>query len=258
MYVWYDALANYVTALDILDENGKYLTYWTECPRRIHVIGKGINRFHTLYWPAMLMSAGMPVPTEVFVHGYLTINSQKISKSLGNVIDPMHQVEHYGTDPVRYYLLRALSPFEDGDYSESRFEELYNADLANNLGNLARRIETIGAKAGFVPDPTTTPDAPAGYHEAMADWRFNDAVASIWSVATTLNQEIETVKPWELQKNGRDEELGEFLERMIVELRRIAHWLEPFMPETASRIQWMFRENEPIERSEPLFPRLVT
>lgn len=256
MYVWYDALANYVTALDLSEGSERLRTYWTECDTRIHCIGKGINRFHTVYWPAMLMSAGLPSPTEVFVHGYLTMNGQKISKSLGNVIDPLLQVEQFGVDPVRYYLLRAISPFEDGDYSESRFREVYNADLANNLGNLARRVETIGAKAKHVPKPMPAPDAPEGYHEAMRDFRFNDAIAVLWGLATELNQRIEQIKPWVLQKEGDTVAVAEFLDEMIDGLRVIGHWLEPFMPETAGRLGAMFEADRMIASTDALFPRL--
>ena len=256
MYVWYDALANYLTALDFSEGSEHLSRYWLECDKRIHCIGKGINRFHTIYWPAMLMSAELPPPTEVFVHGYLTINGQKISKSLGNVIDPMHQVEQFGADPVRYFLLRAISPFEDGDYSESRFKEIYNADLANNLGNLARRVETIGAKAGHVTAELEVPEAPQGYHEAMGDYRFHDAASTLWRIATDLNQRIEEVKPWVLQKAEKDAELAEFLDEMIVGLRMIGHWLLPFMPDTSRRLLDMFEPGQRIERGEPLFPRL--
>ncbi|MCH7910579.1 MAG: class I tRNA ligase family protein, partial [Candidatus Hydrogenedentes bacterium] len=256
MYVWYDALANYITALDLRDDSELFQKYWLNCAKRIHVIGKGINRFHTIYWPAMLESAGIPSPDVVFVHGYLTINGEKISKSLGNVIDPMEQVKRFGVDPVRYYLLRALSPFEDGDYSESRFREVYNADLANNLGNLARRVETLGAKAGHVPKREETPEAPEGFHEAMEKFRFDMALGVLWSTATALNQRIEEVKPWKLQKQAKTDEVGEFLDEMISGLRRIAHWLTPFMPDTAERLAGMFRADVPIERSDPLFPRL--
>jgi methionyl-tRNA synthetase len=256
MYVWYDALANYISALDLDEDSENFRKYWLECPRRIHVIGKGINRFHTVYWPAMLLSANLPLPTEVFVHGYLTINGQKISKSLGNVIDPITQVNQFGADPVRYYLLRAISPTEDGDYSETRFVDVFNADLANNLGNLARRIETIGGKAGFVPEDSPLDPAPAGYHEAMADWRFNEAIAALWRVCADLNQRIEEIKPWELQKAGNTAELDTFLREMVAELRKIGHWLAPFMPGTAERIARLFAPGRAIERGEPLFPRL--
>jgi methionyl-tRNA synthetase len=225
-------------------------------PTRIHCIGKGINRFHTVYWPAMLMSAGLPLPTTVFIHGYLTMNGQKISKTLGNVIDPMSQVERFGSDAVRYFLLRGISPTEDGDYSEARFKELYNADLANNLGNLARRIETIGAKAGHTPQAGPTPAAPAGYHEAMEEFRFQDAAATLWNLATDLNQRIESVKPWELQKHGRQAELKTFLDEMIGALAVIARWAAPFIPRAVKRLDAMFAPGTPIERTDPLFPRL--
>ena len=256
MYVWYDALANYVTALDLRDDSDRLRKYWLECDKRIHCIGKGINRFHTVYWPAMLMSAGLPTPTEVFIHGYLTINGQKISKSLGNVVDPLVQVERFGADAVRYFLLRAISPFEDGDYSESRFRDVFNADLANNLGNLARRIETIGAKAGHVPKAAAHVDAPEGYHKAMEEYRFHDAIASLWAVATDLNQRIEEVKPWVLQKEDRTEELSRFLDETIAGLATIGHWLSPFMPNTAERLRAMFEPGKVIDRGDPLFPRL--
>ena len=218
MYVWYDALANYITALGLEEGSEKFKKYWLDAPRRIHMIGKGINRFHSVYWPAMLMSADIPVPTEVFVHGYLTINGQKISKSLGNVIDPVVQVEQYGCDAVRYYLLRAVSPFDDGDYGEDRFQEVFNADLANNLGNLARRVETIGAKAGHVPKDLPIEEAPDGFHAAMDDFRFNTAIATVWALASDMNQRIEEVKPWELAKREEHDALATFLDEMIAGL----------------------------------------
>jgi len=255
MYVWYDALANYITALDLRDDSETLARYWLHGDQRIHCIGKGINRFHTVYWPAMLISAGLPAPTEVFIHGYLTINGQKISKSLGNVIDPMTQVEQFTSDAVRYFLLRGVSPTEDGDYGEERFRELYNADLANNLGNLARRIETIGAKANHVTKDAPT-DAPKGYHEAMESYRFQDGALALLNLATDLNQRIETVKPWELQKQDRSDELSDFLDEMIASLRTIGRWVEPFMPETSARLAAMFNPGATIERGEPLFPRL--
>jgi methionyl-tRNA synthetase len=256
MYVWYDALANYITALGSADNSETFQKYWLNCRNKTHVIGKGVNRFHSIYWPAILMSAGLPTPETVFVHGYITINGQKISKSLGNVIDPVVQVEQYGTDAVRYYLLRAVSPYEDGDFSESRFREVFNADLANNLGNLARRIETLAVKAGYAAPPVETPAAPAGYIEAMDEFRFNDALASLWTLANGMNGRIEEVKPWELQKQGRTEELTAFLHEMVRGIRCLGHWLQPFMPGTAEKLEKTFKEG-PVERGEPLFPRLA-
>ena len=255
MYVWYDALANYITALDYADEGERLRKYWIECNKRIHVIGKGINRFHTLYWPAMLLSAGLPIPHEVFVHGYLTVNGQKISKSLGNVVDPLAQAEKYGVDPFRYYLLRAMSPFEDSDYSEDRLVALYNTDLANNFGNLVRRVETVAETAGYIINASEVPEAPSGFHDAMKDFRFHDALIALWSVANTLNQRIDRAKPWEMQKQGKDQQLREFLDETVRGLRIIIYWLEPFMPATSKKLCESFGGGKLLKRNAPLFPR---
>ena len=258
MYVWYDALANYITALDYADEGERLRKYWIECNKRIHVIGKGINRFHTLYWPAMLLSAGLPIPHEVFVHGYLTVNGQKISKSLGNVVDPLAQAEKYDVDPFRYYLLRGMSPFEDSDYSEERLIALYNTDLANNFGNLVRRVETVAETAGYVIQASEIPEAPSGFHDAMKDFRFHDALSTLWSVMTVLNQRIDRAKPWEMQKQGKDQQLREFLDETVRGLRTIIYWLEPFMPATAQKLCETLQAGKPLTRSSPLFPRLTS
>jgi methionyl-tRNA synthetase len=198
----------------------------------------------------------LPTPETVFVHGFLTINGQKISKSLGNVIDPAVQVERYGADAVRYYLLRAVSPFEDGDFAEERFRDVYNADLANNLGNLVRRIETLGEKAGYAPTTAGLRPAPPSYQEAMQGFRFNDALASLWLVCDELNGRIESVKPWQLQKADKQGELHAFLDEMVSSLRCIAQWLAPFMPETARKLSEAFR-GQALKKSDPLFPRLI-
>ena len=137
MYVWFDALANYLTALDFGGDEKKFKKYW---PADIHVVGKGIIRFHAVYWVAMLLSAGLKLPKKLFVHGYITIEGQKMSKSLGNVIDPNELAKKYGTDPVRYYLLRYIHPVQDSDFSIKKFEDAYTADLANGLGNLVSRV----------------------------------------------------------------------------------------------------------------------
>jgi methionyl-tRNA synthetase len=256
MYVWFDALTNYITALNYADEGERLQTYWHGSSKRIHVIGKGINRFHTLYWPAMLLSVGLPLPDVVFVHGYFTINGQKISKSLGNVIDPLAQVEKFGVDPLRYYLLRGVSPFEDSDYTEERVREVYNTDLANNLGNLVRRVETIGERAGYGLPAGDTPEVPLGFHEALENFRFHDALTTLWSVATSLNQRIDQAKPWELLTQEKTSELHTFLDEIVPDLRRIAYWLEPFLPDTSSKLREMFEAGKRLRRGEPLFPRL--
>jgi methionyl-tRNA synthetase len=166
-------------------------------------------------------------------------------------------VQKYGTDAVRYYLLRGVSPFEDGDYSEKRVRELYNADLANNLGNLVRRIETLGEKAGYVlQSEHTGPEAPEGFHEAFQEFRFHDAITALWGVATSLNQYIDQTKPWELQKQGKHQEIQDFLNDAVSQVRRFSYWLEPFLPETSHKIQTRFTGGKPLTQGEPLFPRL--
>ena len=142
MYVWFDALTTYLTALGYPDGN-LYKKYWIDHPNRFHVIGKGIIRFHAVYWPAMLESAGIPLPTDEFVHGYITVEGQKISKSLGNVVDPFDLQSRFGTDPLRYYLLREIPAWGDGDFSQKRFVDLYNGELANGLGNLVARVARL-------------------------------------------------------------------------------------------------------------------
>jgi methionyl-tRNA synthetase len=256
MYVWYDALTNYITALDYAGDRERLRKYWTEASKRSHVIGKGINRFHTLYWPAMLLSAGLPIPHEVFVHGYLTVNGQKISKSLGNVLDPLAQAGKYGADPFRYYLLRAMSPFEDSDYSEERLIALYNTDLANNFGNLVRRVETVAETASYIINAGEIPEAPSGFHDAMKDFRFHDALSTLWSVMTVLNQRIDRARPWEMQKQGKGTQLREFLDETVRKLRTIAYWLEPFMPATSKKLCESFGEGRSLKRNVPLFPRV--
>jgi methionyl-tRNA synthetase len=154
MYVWVDALANYITALGYGNDNDLYQRYWLDSPHRVHCIGKNILRFHAVYWPAMLLSAGEPLPTVVFVHGFLTIGGDKISKSLGNSIDPVVLASRYGVDAVRYWLLREVPPTLDADYTDDKLERRYNADLANDLGNLLNRtVSMVGRyRNGLVPE----------------------------------------------------------------------------------------------------------
>jgi methionyl-tRNA synthetase len=143
IYVWYDALSNYITAIEYAEESEKFKKFW---PADLHVIGKDILRFHAAIWPGMLLSAGLPLPKSIFVHGFITVEGEKMSKTLGNIIDPAELSQKYGSDAVRYYLLREISTYEDGDYSKKKFEERYNADLANGIGNLVSRVATLGER----------------------------------------------------------------------------------------------------------------
>lgn len=258
MYVWYDALGNYITALDYANEGPLYQRYWAHNPNRVHVIGKGIIRFHAIYWPAMLLSAGVPVPTTIFVHGYVTIGGGKISKSLGNVVDPVELAARYGTAAVRYYLLREVPPAEDGDFTLERFIRAYNGDLADQLGNLLNRVVSMVGRyyGGAVPPPASRDDVdrrlinvaaslPDRVDAAMARFSPAEALAAIWELVGAANKYVGEVEPWVLAKARKtggaagaaaEARLATGLYNLAEALRLIAHYLIPFLPETAAGI----------------------
>jgi methionyl-tRNA synthetase len=255
MYVWFDALGNYITALDYAHEGELYKRYWLNSPDRVHVIGKGIIRFHAVYWPAMLLSAGVPLPTHVFVHGYLTIGGQKISKSLGNVIDPVALAAEYGTDPLRYFLLRHIRPTADGDFTTEALERAHNADLADQLGNLVSRVVSMIARyyEGVVPVAAGEEDepvralrelaaeTPARAHAAMEDFAPNEALNAIWNLVGEANRAIVAVEPWTLAKQRSEdaraeERLATVLHHLAETIRIVANLLVPFVPSSARAI----------------------
>lgn len=245
IYVWFDALANYITALGYGEDDKKFEDFW---PADVHLVGKGIIKFHAIYWPAMLISAGLSVPKSLFVHGYLTIDGQKISKSLGNTIDPLELVKKYGLDPVRYFLLKE-NPFKDSDFTYERFEEKYNSDLANDLGNLVQRSLAMVNKYQIKPEVISP--AEIYLDDEVADFRFDLALEAIWSQVRGLNVLIDQEKPWVLAKED-PERLQEVLNGVLEELWGIAEALVPFLPETAAKLQGQLEMLKP----EPLFPRL--
>jgi methionyl-tRNA synthetase len=259
IYVWYDALANYITALGYAEDAPLFRAMWQENPNRLHVIGKGIIRFHALYWPAMLMSAGLPIPRTIFVHGYITFGGEKMSKSLGNVIDPFDVVEKYGTDAVRYYLLREIPAYEDGDFTYSKLEARYNADLANNLGNLLNRaVSMVDRYRGGVLRRETNKSQKSlksvalevyrEYNEAMQRYEFHNAVASVWRLIHAANLYIQESKPWDLFKEpARQPELDQVLYESCESLRITALLLHPILPATAAKIWQQLGIADPIE-----------
>ncbi|HUV42783.1 MAG TPA: methionine--tRNA ligase [Patescibacteria group bacterium] len=248
IYVWFDALANYITALDWQNKGKLYQKYW---PADLHVIGKGIIRFHAIYWPAMLKSASLLPPKAEFVHGYITVEGEKISKSIGNVIDPFDLVKKFGTDPIRYYLLREIPVYGDGDFSIQRFKEVYNADLANGLGNLAARVAKLCEKSGFEFKKTNQKLYPE-IQKALVKFQLDQALNFIWQEKiTACDKFIDQKKPWEV--SGK--KLKPVLDKLVKEIREISYNLEPFLPETAEKIEKQF-QGPKIKAEKPLFPRI--
>ncbi|NTW90207.1 MAG: methionine--tRNA ligase [Candidatus Moranbacteria bacterium] len=237
MYVWVDALSNYITALDYSGNGADYDTYWAGDGERVHVIGKGILRFHAIYWPAMLLSAKLPLPTEIYTHEYLTIDGQKMSKSLGNVLYPAELVERFGKDGARYLLLTALPYSKDGDLSWAKMTEKYNADLANGLGNLVSRVmrlsEGLDDDMKKIAEIPTYPDDVA---KLIDSYRFTEALEKIWETVREANRFIEEEKPWELAKNER-ERFVVVINDLLGRLSFLSVALVPFMPDTAAKIR---------------------
>jgi len=251
MYVWFDALNVYQSGVGFGWDEEKYNTWW---PADLHCIGKGILRFHAIYWPAILKSAGLKLPKKIFVHGYLTIEGQKISKSLGNVINPGKVVNKYGTDALRYFLLKTIHPHKDGDFNWQLFNEVYNADLANGVGNLVQRIAKLAERADLrnFRKVTVGTAIRIAVEVAIGLFEFHRALNIIWEEITKLDQYINQTKPWE--KSGK--ELEELLQKPIREILGIACLLQPFLPQTAEKIETIFTSPKIKAPSKPLFPRI--
>lgn len=247
IYVWFDALNIYQSGVGFATNEREYEKWW---PADLHVIGKGIIRFHAVYWPAILLSAGLKLPKKLFVHEYFTVNGQKMSKTLGNVIDPVEIVSKYGTDALRYYCLAKISPFQDGDFSEEKFVESYNADLANGLGNLVARVARLGEKHQLTISENTDKLFP-DVQKSLDEFKFNDALATIWKQITVADQQINQTKPWELEADKAKEVLSDLSKQIVT----IAFNLKPFLPETADKILQQFSGE--IKSSAPLFPRIA-
>ena len=281
MYVWFDALSNYITALGYADDDAKFKAYWQQ-GYSVHDIGKGILRFHAIYWPAMLLSAGVKPPNEVFVHGYLTVNGQKMSKSLGNVVDPMEMIQKYGADALRYFLMSNITPFEDGYFSEAKLKDSYS-ELGNNLGNLVMRIAKIAQKDGLqkikLPKEASAVSSSGNlvirygaikerYFEIFNDnRRLDEMLQHVWKFYIEANQLVDKDEPW--KKNKEEKEI--IISAQCFALVYGAGLLTPFIPETSKKIFEMLGVKEPetfadlekikeitfdFDKIKPLFPRL--
>ncbi len=242
MYVWLDALTNYITALGYPDENAELWKFW---PADLHLVGKDIIRFHTVYWPTMLMAAGLPVPKRVFAHGWWTVEGEKMSKSVGNVIDPAELAHVFSVDAIRYFLLREITFGSDGDYSRAALIRRLNVELANDLGNLAQRtLSFIAKNAGGVMPVRGKADAtldgfiaalPGQVREAIDRQGFNDALETIWVAIRAGNAYIDQQAPWTLRKTDLVQ-MEAVLAKLVDLLRVVATLLQPFMPESMAKM----------------------
>ena len=258
IYVWVEALFNYYTATQFL-ENKK--EFW---PANLHLIGKDILWFHTVIWCALLKAAGLPLPKTVFAHGFFSINGQKISKSLGNVISPQELTDKFGVDATRYLLVSQFPFGEDGDFSLDKLKKSYNTNLANGLGNLIARVAKLCENARF--KQTITPNnghvilEREEFEKALKKYRFNDALTIIWGKITNLDKYLNEEKPWELLKQPEGSKKLQNIEHILAhtvnQIQEIAILITPFMPETSEKIKSQFEKPE-IVSQEPLFPRII-
>lgn len=260
MYVWLDALANYITVIGYPDRPAEYQAFW---PADVQVIGKDILRFHAGIWPAMLLGIGLQLPKKLLVHGFVNIGGAKISKTVGNVIDPNEIIDQYGLDAFRYFFSRHIPTLDDGDFTWEKFENAYNGELGNDLGNLIQRVSGMITRyqAGVIGKSEQTEHDMSAYHEAMDSLEFNKAIDEVWTMIRSLNQYIDNVKPWEIAKQiGKDTEaeahLGEVLAHCAGALVQIGDLLYPFLPATAKAIHTTFESGvvQPLE--SVLFPKV--
>ncbi len=286
IYVWFDALTNYLTAIGFPDDQAMVERYW---PGATHVIGKDVIRFHCLYWPAMLMAAGLPLPRQIAIHGFLTLEGQRISKTTGNTIDPQALVAEYGVDAIRYYLLRNLSFASDGDSTRARLIQQYNDELANDLGNLLNRVVTMirRYRGGAIPTPRspgpleddlrrTVEETQQRATKALANWEINQALGSTWSLVRKANQYIEQSQPWRLARQPEQvQQLDTVLYSAAEVTRLLAIFLAPYIPAASNRIMsqlgleavgktawadegtWGSRPLTQVHEEALLFPRIV-
>lgn len=281
IYVWVDALINYVSAIGYPDDMEKFNKWW---PADVHLIGKEINRFHSLIWPAMLMSVGLPLPKKVFAHGWLTVNGQKISKSLGNAIDPREYVKKYGNDVVRYYLVRDIVFGKDGDFSEDNLIKRLNSDLANDYGNLLHRTLAMIQKHfdSTVPGIAELEEIDKNlleqyenvknkFIELMDNYKITDALDTLWQFISSLNKYFDETKPWVLAKEGNKERLGTVLTIVTESILKVATFVAPVMPDSSKDVYrrlsiteefnkdfldgWNILKGKTIIHGEPLFKK---
>ena len=283
VYVWFDALTNYISAVGYGMDDERFHKWW---PVDVHVVGKDITRFHGVIWPAMLLSAGLPLPRQVFGHGWVHFKGQKMSKSLGNVVDPLDAVDKFGPDPLRLYLTKEIAYGQDGDFSWERFEERYNVDLANNLGNLVSRVAAMVDRyqSGQLR-PTTSATEPlqqlarssvAEYQAAMDRYALHEGAAALYRIIDATNEYIAATEPWALARDAANRpRLNDVLYQAAEAVRIVGALLLPIMPKSAGEIlrrmgewrdltsltlasatEWVTDRERHIIKSHALWPRL--
>jgi len=257
IYVWGDALSNYLSAIGYGRDERKFRKWW---PAEVQLIGKDIWRFHILIWPALLLAAGLPLPRRIYIHGFVKVEGEKMSKSLGNIVDPYEAVRRYGTDPFRYFLLRRIPSDEDGDFSYQKLESCYQADLANGLGNFAARVLALAASAGELPKTVVEREVVAAIRQTkkavehqVADFKLHEAVAATWKLIGYGDGYINRHEIWHTKEKKK-------LFNLIVLLDNIAALVYPVMPLTSEKItksiKWTSARTIKVKKIKPLFPRL--
>ncbi|MEK7124320.1 MAG: class I tRNA ligase family protein, partial [Patescibacteria group bacterium] len=254
MYVWFDALVSYISALGWPENLQKFKDFWPG----LQVAGKDNLRQQSSMWQAMLMSAKLPNSRQIFIHGFITANGRKMSKSLGNVVNPFELVKKYGTDVVRYYLLREFTPTEDGDFTYEKFEQRYNSDLAGGIGNLlartlamAKKIKNQKSKIKIINQKLKIKikQTEKNSKKHLEDFKFNEVLKSIWELISFCDKYINDNKPWEGGKNA-----SQVISDVLFTLNAISDLLAPFLPQTSEKIKKALGE----KKSTILFPRLLT
>ncbi|WP_405721372.1 methionine--tRNA ligase [Anaerovibrio slackiae] len=247
IYVWFDALSNYLTPIGYLDDAEKFNKYW---PANIHLVGKEIVRFHSIIWPCILMALDLPLPKQVFGHGWLVVDGSKMSKSVGNVVDPVGLIEEFGADAIRYFLLREINLGQDGNFSRDALIQRINADLANDLGNLLHRtLNMVGkfqegvvlaAEGRSEVDESLIADAMAAvkaFDEGMSDMKISNAIRAVWAFISRANKYIDETAPWALAKDAeKKQELANVMYNLVEALRIISGMVLPYMPSTAEKL----------------------
>ena len=250
IYVWADALTG-------------YLLPYKHWPADLHIIGKDNLKFHALYWSAMLMSADLPLPKTIYVHGFITSGGLKMSKTIGNIVDPFEMLEKYGADALRYYLLREIPAYEDGDFTEERFKERYNGELANGLGNFCARVLTLAERDTNIRMHTNDTNitnkikkTKKQIDQKLEEFKFNEALAAIWELISFGDNYVNQTTPWKIEN---EKEKNKVIFNLVILLKEISGLLQPFLPQTSEKIFKNIKISEKVirvKKGEILFPRI--